>query len=359
MTRHSSTHAAAVVISEQPLDEVVPLQRPQRSDDDGSVATTTQYAMDPVAALGLLKMDFLGLVNLTVLAKARDLIAETRNIRFDLTDIPLDDANTFDIMSRGETVGIFQLEGGGMTRYIKELKPSSLGDVAAMIALYRPGPMDHISTFIDAKHGRIPVQYLHPALEEILEETYGVIVYQDQVLHIARTFAGYTLGEADIVRKAMGKKIPEIMAQEKEKFLEGARGQGFDASLSERVFSLVEPFAGYAFNKAHSVSYGLISYWTAYLKANYTPEYMVSLLNSYVGPQRTHRLRDSRVPAPGDSGAAPLHQQGPNRVHAGAPGRRPRGHSFRHGRGQGRRLGCGGSRRGRQGKGQPRRIRVH
>ena len=283
VTRHSSTHAAAVVISEQPLDEVVPLQRPQRSDDDGSVATTTQYAMDPVAALGLLKMDFLGLVNLTVLAKARDLIAETRNIRFDLTDIPLDDANTFDIMSRGETVGIFQLEGGGMTRYIKELKPSSLGDVAAMIALYRPGPMDHISTFIDAKHGRIPVQYLHPALEEILEETYGVIVYQDQVLHIARTFAGYTLGEADIVRKAMGKKIPEIMAQEKEKFLEGARGQGFDASLSERVFSLVEPFAGYAFNKAHSVSYGLISYWTAYLKANYTPEYMVSLLNSYVG----------------------------------------------------------------------------
>ena len=283
VTRNTSTHAAGVVISQEPLDEVVPLQRPQKSDDGGSVAATTQYAMEPVAALGLLKLDFLGLVNLTVLAKARDLIAENRGVNFDLTDIPLDDAKAFELLSRGETAGVFQLEGSGMTRYIKELKPSTLGDVAAMIALYRPGPMEHISRFIDAKHGRIPVTYLHPALEEILEETYGVIVYQDQVLHIARTFAGYSLGEADIVRKAMGKKIPEIMAQEKQKFLEGARAQGFEPGLSEQVFALVEPFAGYAFNKAHSVSYGLISYWTAYLKANYTAEYMVSLLNSYVG----------------------------------------------------------------------------
>ena len=283
VTRHSSTHAAGVVISQQPLDEVVPLQRPQKADGSGSVATTTQYAMDPVAALGLLKMDFLGLVNLTVLAKARDLIAEQRGIHFDLTEIPLDDTEAFDLLSRGETVGVFQLEGSGMTRYIKDLKPTTLNDVAAMIALYRPGPMEHISTFIDAKHGRIPVSYLHPDLENILEETYGVIVYQDQVLHIAQTFAGYTLGEADIVRKAMGKKIPAIMAEEREKFLTGATGQGFTQELSEQVFSLVEPFAGYAFNKAHSVSYGLISYWTAYLKANYTAEYMVALLNSYVG----------------------------------------------------------------------------
>ncbi len=283
VTRHSSTHAAGVVISQQPLDEVVPLQRPQKADGSGSVATTTQYAMDPVAALGLLKMDFLGLVNLTVLAKARDLIAEHRGIHFDLTEIPLDDTKAFDLLSRGETVGVFQLEGSGMTRYIKDLKPTTLSDVAAMIALYRPGPMEHISTFIDAKHGRVPVSYLHPDLEDILEETYGVIVYQDQVLHIAQTFAGYTLGEADIVRKAMGKKIPAIMAEERENFLAGARGQGFTQELSEQVFSLVEPFAGYAFNKAHSVSYGLISYWTAYLKANYTPEYMVALLNSYVG----------------------------------------------------------------------------
>ena len=239
--------------------------------------------MEPVAALGLLKMDFLGLVNLAVLAKARDLIAERHGFQFHLSDIPLDDAKAFDLLSRGETVGVFQLEGGGMTRYIKELKPTTVGDVAAMIALYRPGPMEHISTFIDAKHGRIPVTYVHPALQEILEETYGVIVYQDQVLHIARTFAGYTLGEADIVRKAMGKKIPEIMAEEREKFLAGALARGYDKETAERVFALVEPFAGYAFNKAHSVSYGLISYWTAYLKANYASEYMVALLNAYAG----------------------------------------------------------------------------
>ena len=283
VTRHSSTHAAGIVISEQPLDEVVPLQRPQRADESGSLATTTQYAMDPVAALGLLKMDFLGLVNLTVLDKARRLIANTRGIRFDLPDIPLDDANAFKLLSDGETVGIFQLEGSGMTRHIKELKPSAIGDVAAMIALYRPGPMEHISTFIDAKHGRSSVSYIHPQLQDILEDTYGVIVYQDQVLQIAQAVAGYTLGEADMFRKAMGKKMPEIMAQEKDRFLTGARRQGFDGQLAQQVFSLIEPFAGYAFPKAHSVSYGLISYWTAYLKANYTPEYMVSLLNSYVG----------------------------------------------------------------------------
>ena len=163
-----------------------------------------------------------------------------------------------------------------MTRYIKDLKPTSLSDVAAMIALYRPGPMEHISTFIDAKHGRSEPDYPHAAFHDILEETYGVIVYQDQVLHIARTFAGYSLGEADIVRKAMGKKIPEIMAQEREKFIHGALEQGYSNQLAEEVFALVEPFAGYAFNKAHSVSYGLISYWTAYLKANYPREYMVS-----------------------------------------------------------------------------------
>ena len=281
VTRHSSTHAAGVVISKEPLDDVVPLQRPVKGDDD-SVAMT-QYAMGPIALLGLLKMDFLGLVNLTTLARARELIATTRGVDLALQDIPLDDPKTFEMLSNGETVGVFQLEGAGVTRYIKELKPSSLSDVAAMIALYRPGPMEQITTFIEAKHGRTEPSYPHPALSDILEETYGVIVYQDQVLHIARTFAGYTLGEADIVRKAMGKKIPEIMAQEREKFLNGALQEGYSQELAEEVFGLVEPFAGYAFNKAHSVSYGLISYWTAYLKANYTVEYMVALLNSYLG----------------------------------------------------------------------------
>ena len=280
LTRHTSTHAAAVLISQEPLDDIVPLQRPTRSSDDGSGVAMTQYAMDPCAELGLLKMDFLGLANLSILARARDLIAETQGFNFALTDIPLDDGKTFDLLSRGETVGVFQLEGAGMTRYIKELKPSALSDVAAMIALYRPGPMDHISTFIDSKHGRVAPHYPHPALKDILEETYGVIVYQDQVLQIARTFAGYSLGQADIVRKAMGKKIPEIMAEEKQNFLEGALAQGYTQQMAEQIFALIEPFAGYAFNKAHSVSYGLISYWTAYLKANFPVEYMVSLLNS-------------------------------------------------------------------------------
>ena len=170
-----------------------------------------------------------------------------------------------------------------MRRYIKELKPTSLGDLAAMIALYRPGPMDHIGSFIEAKHGRREAKSPHPALEDILHETYGIIVYQDQVLHILRTFAGYSLGGADIVRKAMGKKIPELMAQERDLFITGAISQGFDGSLAEELFQLIEPFAGYAFNKAHSVSYALIAYWTAYLKANYCVEFMTSVMNAYKG----------------------------------------------------------------------------
>ena len=278
LTRHSSTHAAGVVISGEPLDAVVPLQRPSRGDGDGVL--TTQYSMDPIAELGLLKMDFLGLANLTVLAKTRDLIRETRGEDIALQDISLDDAKTFELLSRGDTVGVFQMEGSGMTRYIKELKPSSLGDVAAMIALYRPGPMEHITAFIDAKHGRAKARYLHPALEDILRETYGIIVYQDQVLQIFRTFAGYSLGAADIVRKAMGKKIAEIMAEEEQQFIQGAVQNGYTRELAEQLFALITPFAGYAFNKAHSVSYGLISYWTAYFKANYPVEYMASLLNA-------------------------------------------------------------------------------
>ena len=277
-TRHSSTHAAGVVISKEPLDTLVPLQRP-RGDDDS--ISTTQYSMDPVADLGLLKMDFLGLSNLSILAKARGLISKTRGLDVDLRRVPLDDAKTLKMLGDGDTVGVFQLEGGGMTSHIKHLEPSSMVDVASMIALYRPGPMDHIDTFIKAKHGEIEVKYLHPVLEPILEETYGVIVFQDQVFLIAQAFAGYSLGEADVLRKAMGKKVPAIMAQEKGKFIEGATGNGYSLDLAQKVFALIEPFAGYGFPKAHAVSYGLISYWTAYLKANFPEEYMVSLLNAY------------------------------------------------------------------------------
>ena len=281
LTRHSSTHAAGVVISKEPLENYIPLQRPVKGFENG--VNTTQYAMKPLADLGLLKMDFLGLANLTILARTRDLISKRTGQHLALTDIPLNDAKTFDLLSNGETVGVFQLESTGMTRYIKDLKPSSLGDVAAMIALYRPGPMEHIDTFIEAKHGRSEAYYPHDDLEEILKETYGVIVFQDQVLYIARRFAGYSLGEADVVRKAMGKKIPKIMAEERQRFMDGALKQGYSQDVANRVFELVEPFAGYAFNKAHSISYGLISYWTAYFKANYTGEYMTSLLNAYSG----------------------------------------------------------------------------
>tara|TARA_A100001037_G_scaffold49219_1_gene41111 strand:+ start:27567 stop:31292 length:3726 start_codon:yes stop_codon:yes gene_type:complete len=280
--RHSSTHAAGVVISQKPIGTILPLQRATKNVDSG--IPTTQYSMDAVAALGLLKLDFLGLSNLSVMANVRELVYQTKNVKLNLREMPpkLDNDKTFEMLSEGKTAGVFQLEGAGMTRYITELKPESLGDIAAMIALFRPGPMDHISTFIDGRHGRITPEYLHPAIKDILEETYGVIVYQDQVLLIAQSFAGYSLGEADIVRKAMGKKVPEIMIQERKKFIDGAVSRGHSVELSEKIFDLIEPFAGYAFNKSHSVSYGLISYWTAYLKANYTGEYMACLLNAYV-----------------------------------------------------------------------------
>jgi DNA polymerase-3 subunit alpha len=276
---HVSTHAAGVVISENPLADYIPLQRPVRGDESSEIAMT-QFAMSPIAKLGLLKMDFLGLTNLTILDKTLKMLEQTRGLKLVLQQIPMDDEKTFQLLSSGLTSEVFQLESAGMQRNIKELKPSSLGDVAAMIALYRPGPMEQIPTFIEAKHGRSPVRSPHPSLDEILKDSYGVIVYQDQVLLILQTFAGYSLGEADIVRKAMGKKIPELMHPEREKFLEGAQKRGFSLDLAGEVFDLIEPFAGYAFNKAHSVSYALISYWTGYFKANYPLEYMASVLNA-------------------------------------------------------------------------------
>ncbi len=282
LVRHTSTHAAGVVITKEPLVEYLPLQRPVRAESSEDMAMT-QFPMNPIAQLGLLKMDFLGLTNLTILANVRSTVSRRHGMELDMQLIPLDDPATFELLSSGETTGVFQLEGAGMRRYIQKLKPNSLGDISAMIALYRPGPMEHIDTFIDAKHGRAPIRYPHPALKDILEETYGVIVYQDQVLLIAQAFAGYSLGEADVVRKAMGKKSPEVMQQEKEKFLVGATGKGFAQELAEEMFQLIEPFAGYAFNKAHSVSYAMIAYWTAYFKANYPQEYMAAVMNAHAG----------------------------------------------------------------------------
>ena len=278
--RHASTHAAGVIISQDNLTDDVPLQR--STSDDENAPPTTQYAMGAIADVGLLKMDFLGLTNLTIIGKTIELIEEMNNINFDIYSISKEDKNTFDLLSEGDTFGVFQLESAGMRKYIKDLKPSNVSDIAAMIALYRPGPMEHIDRFIRSKYGKEKIKYPHEALKEILSETYGIIVYQDQVLKIAQAFGGYTLGEADILRKAMGKKIKEVMQAQKDTFIKGSLEKGFDNDIANEIFELIEPFAGYAFNKAHSVSYAMIAYWTAYFKANYKVEYFTSLLNSYI-----------------------------------------------------------------------------
>ncbi len=281
ISRHASTHAAGVVISRDPLTDHVPLQRGAKVN--GQEAVMTQFSMEAIAHIGLLKMDFLGLANLTILGRARDIIRQHRGVDIDLYKIPMNDKKTFALLSAGETAGVFQLEGAGMRRYIKDLKPNVFGDISAMVALYRPGPMEHIPRFIDSKHGRTPIRYPHPALENILKETYGVIVYQEQVLFIVREFAGYSLGQADIFRKAMGKKIAEVMKKEKRNFINGAKKHNYSSEVAEEVFALIEPFAGYAFNKAHAFCYALIAYQTAYLKANYPAEYINAFLTTHAG----------------------------------------------------------------------------
>ncbi|MCH8065544.1 MAG: DNA polymerase III subunit alpha [Chloroflexi bacterium] len=279
VARHASTHAAGLVISREPLVENVPLQRPPRADSDQTVAVpTTQFAMNQLAEIGLLKLDLLGLSNLTILERAVALIRETHGVGIDLQQLPDGDAKTFEMLSAGETFGVFQLESAGMRRSIQELKPTTIADLAAMVALYRPGPMQHIPTFCRAKNGLQKIVYPHADLAELLDETYGVITYQDQVLLIAQKFANYTLGEADVMRKAMGKKIPEVMHAEREHFVRGAKRNGYSEGEAQEIFELILPFAGYAFNKAHAVCYATIAYQTAYLKAHYPAEYMVAVL---------------------------------------------------------------------------------
>jgi DNA polymerase III subunit alpha len=284
VARHASTHAAGVVIAPEPLVNFLPLQRP--SSGDPNSLPTTQFAMWDVAELGLLKMDFLGLTNLTILGTAVQVIEQVHGTKLDVSHLPDGDAKTYDMLARGETFGVFQLESGGMTRYVQELRPSSIKDLAAMVALYRPGPMQHIPTYIRAKHGLEKVQYPNTDLSEILDETYGVIVYQDQVLLIAQKFSGYSLGQADVMRKAMGKKVRAMMRAEQQRFLQGAADKGYTAEEAKQIYDLIEPFAGYAFNKAHAVSYGTIAYQTAYLKANYPAEYMTAVMMMAGGQQR-------------------------------------------------------------------------
>lgn len=275
LSRHSSVHAAGVIISHEPLVEYTPLQK-------GEAGLITQYTAGTLEQIGLLKMDFLGLINLSILGRAVENIRKSTGKPMEMSSIPLDDKAAFELLGRGETTGIFQLESDGMRRYVKELKPTSVRELAAMIALYRPGPMAHIPTYIRAKHGQDTIRYPHPWLEEVLAETYGVIVYQDQVMRIAQVMAGYTLGQADLLRRAMGKKKKEVMAQEREGFVAGAAAKGVDPAKAGEIFDLIEPFAGYAFNKAHAVCYAMVAYQTAYLKANYPVEYMAALLACYM-----------------------------------------------------------------------------
>ncbi|MEX1111902.1 MAG: DNA polymerase III subunit alpha [Candidatus Andersenbacteria bacterium] len=280
--RHASTHAAAVVITDEPLTEYVPLQL--SSTAEGESDTVTQYSMGPVEALGLLKMDFLGLKNLTIIQKAVEIIKARHNIDIDLDDLPLEDEAAFRLLQEGRSIGVFQLESAGMRRYLKELKPTEFEDIISILALYRPGPMDSIPDFIAAKHGKKKITYLHPVLKPILEKTYGVIVTQDQVLQIAREFAGFSYAQADILRKAVGKKIKELLDEQRNKFITGAiEAKGIDKETAKKVWDFIEPFARYGFNRAHAACYAMIAYQTAYLKANYPAEFLCALLISDEG----------------------------------------------------------------------------
>jgi len=278
VARHASTHAAGVIISRDPLTDHVPLQRATKGD-----LLMTQYDMNSVARLGLLKIDFLGLTNLTILDAAIHLIRETRGEEINLQRLPLDDKPTYALLASGETTGIFQLEGRGMTRYLRELKPDRIEDVMAMVALFRPGPMANIPSYIRRKHGQEKVTYLHPRLEPVLKETYGVMVYQEDIMTVAQAIAGYTLAEADVLCYAIRKKIKDRLLAQREKFVDGARANGVDARTVDQIFEQFEPFARYGFNRAHAACYGLIAYYTAYLKSHYAAEYMTALLSSDVG----------------------------------------------------------------------------
>lgn len=279
VVRHASTHAAGVVISKKPLTYYAPLQKSTRDE----ALATTQYSMYNVAKIGLLKIDFLGLSNLTILQEAVKIIKHSVGKEIDLSEMPLDDKKTFELLARGETVGVFQLESDGMRRYIKQLQPTQFEDLIAMVALYRPGPMEWIPKYIDGKHGRTNVEYIHPKLEPILDQTYGIPVYQEQILQIARDLAGFSFSEADVLRKAVGKKIKKLLMEQQVKFTDGLIKNGIAKETAERIWNFIEPFARYGFNKAHATCYAMIAYQTAYLKANWPAEFMAALLTSDQG----------------------------------------------------------------------------
>lgn len=279
MPRHASTHAAGVVISKFPLMDLVPLQRGPEGD------VMTQFEMGDLEELGLLKMDFLGLRTLTLLENTVKIIKETTGKEIDLSSIPIDDKKTYKLLQEGETIGVFQLESSGMRNLLRDMKPECFEDISSVLALYRPGPLGSgmVNDFVRRKRGEEPIEYPHPLLEPILKDTYGVIVYQEQVMQIANVMAGFTLGEADLLRRAMGKKLPEVLAQQRSRFLNGALERGIPEDIANHIFDLMEYFAGYGFNKSHTVAYGLLAYQSAYLKAHYPLAYMTALLISVEG----------------------------------------------------------------------------
>lgn len=276
--RQVGVHACAVVISDKVLTEYTPLQHPPGNKGDDLIS---QYSAHPIEDIGLLKMDFLGLKNLTLLDKTIQIVKRTHNQEIKLAEIPEGNPEAYKLLQRGDTTGVFQLESAGMKRYLKELKPENLEDIIAMVSLYRPGPMEWIPDYIKGKHGEKKVKYLHPDLKEILELTYGVAVYQEQTMQIAQKFAGFSLADADILRKAIGKKIAELLTEQKEKFIQGAEKLGHPAKLAKQIFEkVIEPFAGYGFNKSHAASYAKIAYLTAYLKSHYPAEFMAALMTA-------------------------------------------------------------------------------
>ena len=286
LRRQDGIHAAAVVITREPLIEYLPIQRkPEPGGALQDAPIVTQYEMHGVEELGLLKMDFLGLRNLDVMEITRDLLEARTGVRPDIDNIPLDDPKTFDLLRKGDTIGVFQLEGGPMRALIRSLAPSMFEDICALVALYRPGPMgaNMHTAYADRKNGRKPVEFDHADLEEILSPTYGLMIYQEQLMRVSQRLAGYSLAEADNLRKATGKKDRELIAKERAKFVDGCETEGYGREFGERMFDIIEPFADYSFNKSHSVGYGFVAYQTAFLKANYTNEYLAALLTTVKG----------------------------------------------------------------------------
>jgi DNA polymerase III subunit alpha len=348
LPRHASTHAAGVVIGDRPLQELVPLYRDPRSG-----SSVTQLNMKDVEKAGLVKFDFLGLTTLTMLRLAEDLV-KSRGTALDLASLPLDDKAAYDLMSRAETTGVFQLESGGMRDALRKLKPDCFEDIIAMVSLYRPGPMDNIPRYINVKHKIEEPAYLHPMLEPILEETNGVIIYQEQVMEIAKQLAGYSLGGADLLRRAMGKKDRKEMAEQREVFVRGASSNGIDDGMANTIFDAVAKFAEYGFNKSHAAAYALLAYHTAYLKANHPLEFYAAVMTMEMANQEKlaayrHEMRGRGIellppdvnaslpifsvedgpangaPAPSGVRFALRRHQGRRPCRHGGPGRRARG----------------------------------